>query len=223
MIKRKATAAHGEAKQVSPLLRGMMSNSGVNPAVTRSEGHAVTLTPLPGYSSDNQAYAMDMLNAPVPARRYAADLCGVSFVHDELRITFAQQGYEGSDELESAIVLRMNSDAALNFIDSLADLGLADDIMAKGKLKREEVFSTQPRTQKTVPMMANICSVAMAGKESCMDFYHASAFAIRKAEKENSIEVEPVVRVDLRSSLFVALIRRANQIAEQIRNEGEAL
>jgi hypothetical protein len=221
MSKTKVTTTRVEPKPTSSLLQGMMVKSGMaaSPVPTRREGHAIPLTPLPGYSSENRRYGMDMREAPIPQRRYAADLCTVRLTNDELRITFAQQGFEDGD-VDSAIVIRMNADGAINFTNSLLEMGDLGEISSSMKLRNEALSQINSKPTQTATMMANICSVAIAGKETCMDFYHASAFAIRKAETETVMEIEPVVRVDLRSSLFVSFARRAIEIAEQIKNEG---
>lgn len=218
MTKSKVATTRGESGSGSKLLQGMMSKSGLaaSPTSTRREGYAVPLTPL-DLSAGNRKYGMDMREAPIPQRRYAADLCAVRSSNDELRITLAQ-GFD-NDDVDSAIVIRMNADAAIDFAKSLTEMGDFSEIRSLNKIKNEELSTFKSKPVQTATMMANICSVAMAGKETCMDFYHASAFAIRKAETETSMEVEPVVRVDLRSSLFLSFAQEVLRICEQFKDE----
>jgi hypothetical protein len=191
---------------------------------SRREGYAVTLNPLTNTSPESGRYGMDMQQVPVPQRRYAADLCQVRYLHGEIRIMFAQQGFDESD-VDSAILIRMNPDATVSFSNSLLDLGLdenTDGMSSSWKCRNEEISNIPSKPVQTVNMVANICSVAIAGQEACMDFYHASAFAVRKAERETELEVEPVVRVDLRTSLFLAFARTIIGFSKKIQEEGES-
>lgn len=219
MRNKRIASQAGAASVASPLLQGMMSKTIPTKGNSRREGYPITLNPL-GASADSRRFGIDMLEAPVPSRRYAADLCSVRSSHGEMRITFAQQGYDDT-EVDSQIIIRMNGTAAANFTDSLAEMGVERDEFVEPALRvrKEDVSQSFPKPGQSANMVANICSVAMAGREACLDFYHASAFAIQKAETESQLEVEPVVRVDIRASLFIAFARKAIEVSGQIKNE----
>lgn len=84
------------------------------------------------------------------------------------------------------------------------------------KLPDDPLVTINTKPHHMANAIANICSVAVAGYETCLDFYHASAFAMRKAQSQTALDVEPVVRVDMRTSLFVSFVVSVNDIATQI-------
>jgi hypothetical protein len=56
----------------------------------------------------------------------------------------------------------------------------------------------------------------MSNKEACLDFYQASPFAIGNVQKSHRLALDPVVRVDLRSSLFLSMIAGLRNLGMEI-------
>lgn len=168
-------------------------------------------------SAGVHSYGINMAKAPVPQRRYAAELCTVSFGKNEAKFIFAQTGL-GDDSLDSALVIRMSPVALTQFAQSLHDMTSPTiaEICNLTNIVPEEISEIKSKPQQMANMVANICSVAVAGHETCLDFYHASAFATKKSESTDELEVEPVVRVDLRTALFVPLIACIFSIESEI-------
>lgn len=165
-------------------------------------------------------YGLDMSSAPVPQRRYAAELCALSFDGFEAKFVFAQRCLVG-DGLDSALVIRMNPVAVAQFSESILEMGSPSlaEIAVLAKLRSEDLSAINSNPNQTASMVANICAVAISGHEVCLDFYHASAFAMSRSIGRSDVELEPVVRVDLRTSMFVSLTNGIAKIHEQIKQE----
>lgn len=185
------------------------------PSDARAEGHAVSI--LQHGDAAKGEFGLDIAKAPVPQRRYAADECSVVFDGREARLIFAQRCLIGG-EFDSALVVRFNPLAITQFahsMDTMNDPNL-DTIVGLLAYPAEElsVFTVKPLHMANV--FANLVAVAIASHETCLDFYHASAFAIHKSASHTTLEVEPVVRVDMRTTLFAAMMRKIQEIATQI-------
>jgi hypothetical protein len=122
MGKPKVTTRLVEPKPASPLMKQMMAK--VSPAEsTRREGYPAPLSLLSNNSALGQAeFGLDLADAPVPNRRYAADLCSVRSVDGEMRIIFAQYWFDEAD-IQSALVIRMSRQAVKQFVESLESMG----------------------------------------------------------------------------------------------------
>lgn len=171
-------------------------------------------------SEDSVTFGLDMGSAPVPTRRYAADACSIDVRSGDVRFIFAQRGLT-EEEFESALIVRLNPLAARQFIDSMSEVK-QPTIAELAKKVGESLRPLEPiaRARQMVSVLANLASVAVAGFEACIDFYHASAFAMRAVEVKgkNQLELEPVVRVELRTGLFLALLAALNGVAAQLPN-----
>lgn len=182
----------------------------------RSEGHAVAMIPMDRTSSgDVVGFGLDLATAPVPSRRYAADVCFVELEDGAVKFVFGQRGLS---DFESALIVRMNPHAARQFLDSLREMNspsikeLAAMVDAEMRPQRKIGEARQ-----SVGVVANIAAVALTTWEGCIDFYHASAFAFRAfARKSGHLEVEPVVRVDLSMGLFLGLVDALERLASQL-------
>ena len=161
------------------------------------------------------SFGIDMGKAPVPSRRYAADACSVEFRNGELRFIFAQRSLDES-EFESALVVRLNPMAAHQFINSMREIkqpSISQLAERVGEVVRP--LETISNSKQMISVLANLASVAVAGFEACIDFYHASAFAMRSMDTSarNELELEPVVRVEIRTGLFLALLAALDEVS----------
>jgi len=183
----------------------------------RNEGHPVAMVAMgKSQSGDAVTFGLDMASAPVPQRRYAADVCSVDMRDGDVRFIFAQRGLrEGFD---SALVVRLNPLAARQFLDTTKAMRgpSTEEIAAKVGATLRPMEAAQEAKQ-MVGVVANFIAVAVAGWEACLDFYHASAFAMRAVDtKKNQLELEPVVRVDLNTGSFMGMVRGLDQLAEYL-------
>jgi hypothetical protein len=178
-------------------------------AARRSEGHPLPLTEV-RTSSEHTGYVtfgVDIGAAPVPQRRYACELCTVKAQNGDVRLIFAQRSL-GPDAFESALVVRMNPHAARQFLKSLDLINSPSIATIAEQMKIAKVPLTEitQRPHQMANVVANLASVAVSGYETCIDFVHASPFAMRAASTSKELAVEPVVRVDIPTALFMSLI-----------------
>jgi hypothetical protein len=164
---------------------------------------------------------LDLAHAPVPARRYAAELCQVTLFDNELRLTFAQRTPSGKD-LDSVLVLRLNPKAALGFVDSVEQMnnpGIAAIAKSTGvEAEKLHVIDSNPvHPGNFANMIANFVAVGVSEYEACMDFYHASAFSMGSMKTGGTLDMEPKVRVDIRTSLLVSLMSEASDLVQKFR------
>lgn len=209
MSKQKVTKVEVPRARTPDLVNRLVSSAGSS----RSEGHSVHFEHLDAHG----AVGLDVSKAPVPSRRYAAEACAVDSDGRDMRIVFVQSAVFG-DEIETALVVRMNPTAVVQYAESVTSMKSPNltEIAEIMKVVPEPLLEIKSRPHQTVKVVANLVSMAVAGHETCIDFYHASAFAVRKSEGQNKIEVEPVVRVDMSTSLFLSLNDRMQEIASQL-------
>ncbi|MCA3051232.1 MAG: hypothetical protein ING60_16105 [Rhodocyclaceae bacterium] len=214
------------AKEPSTLMRTLIAQ----PSNPRNEGYALYVRQTDFKQSTGDAeskiFGLDFSEAPVPARRYAAEVASLEFEGFDWRFIFGQKSLDG-EGLESALVLRMNPTAGLQFVNVLSDMNgpSLDVVVTAIGITPEKLATFKTRPHQMANVVANFAAVAVSGYETCIDFYQASAFAMQKlAKNSKALEVEPVVRIDIRTSLFAALADKMKQIAAEMpsdsKNEG---
>jgi len=82
-----------------------------------------------------------------------------------------------------------------------------------------ELTEIEEEPEQTVTLFANMIGLAFAGREACMDFYHASAFSMHQANQNRKMAVESVVRVILGSGLLLPLLDRLHELEESLPKE----
>ena len=150
---------------------------------------------------------IDMSNAEVPERSYLAEACGARYQKETVSILFAQPKLDSG--LRSMALVSMTPLATAQFvqsIESMRDPSL-QEMSKQLKIEPERLIdfpTTEP--EQTASLIANVVAVAVSGRDSCMDFYHANAFSYLHLKTNNHMYLEPVVRVNLRTSLLLALM-----------------
>jgi hypothetical protein len=154
-----------------------------------------------------QTAAIKLGDAPVPERKYVADVCGVEYVTGTLKLLFGQRRI-GSDELRTLLVIHMSNAGAARFLaatDQLTPQSLQEMAKTLG-IGVQESTSIKTEPAQTVALAAGMVLIAAAGDETTMDFYQASAFALAAVAGTNKLVLDPVVRIDLRTALLRGLI-----------------
>ena len=176
---------------------------------TRSEGHALRLLKMPSMvdSPDSQfvTFGLDMSSAPVPQRRYMADVCAIRLANDDFKFIFGQERLDG-DGLDSALVVRFNAYAALTLLASIEEMDRPSLAVIANtcRISPQPLIEITKQPSQTAILIANLAAIAVSGFDTCIDFYYASPFAIRKSHRSEQLEVESVVRVDMRTASFIA-------------------
>lgn len=147
--------------------------------------------------------------APVPERKYVADVCYLSDSITGAKIVFGQQAFPATERLRSAVVVKMSRRGVgflLRSIDAVTDPSYAQ-IAEKLRLKPIPVSELTAEPEQVVMLAANAAVSAMSGEEASVDFLQMSPFAMVSARRgAREIPVDPVVRIDLSSETFLGLI-----------------
>jgi hypothetical protein len=188
--------------------------------MTRKDGHPIPLQRVQTVVVDGQhtiRYGLDMGTAPVPQRRFAADVCWVDLKRGELRIDFAQEAV-GSNSYENALRVKLSLLATQNLLEVFDGANGNPSIVAIAQnvgSNRETLEPLAGEVRHQAGLVANFTTIGISGSETCVDFYHASAFAMNEAQRRGELELEPVVRIDLRTPLFVAMMEQIRRVAGQ--------
>lgn len=165
---------------------------------------------------------ISLANAPVPDRRYVADAATVIFSKGTVKLVFAQETI--TETLRSMLIIQMSTAGVRQFLSSLKKMNNTDfDTLVKSlNIEHEELFTPENEPEQTVALAANMVATAISGNEACLDFYSASAFVMANLATSNKVPVDPVVRVDLRTSLMVALVEKLRELEHNFLAEPKA-
>lgn len=162
----------------------------------------------------------------VPDRRYTADMCAVSANHGTVRLIFAQERVDDSG-WRSLVVVNMSNEAARRFLSTLRQMGgpSLDEIAIASELRAEPLATkmSEPDPGQAISLSANMVFTAVSGNEACLDFYQASPFAMMAVFASKQLALEPIVRVDLRTSLLLGLIdglKSHGIVAQELKTRG---
>ncbi len=153
-------------------------------------------------------------DAPVPDRRYPADLAWVDRNDGHVRLMFGQRRLSG-DKLRSLVIVTMTCEAAERFLSTCLDFGPAlQKYLHDSRTDSAELIALSDEPEQTVVLVANIVALAHSSNEATLDFYHASARAMHEAisQKADRIGVEPVVRVMLSGALLDAILTKCRAV-----------
>lgn len=199
-----------------------MSKSGRNrPAHVRTSrpGEGITLDivmPRAGITAEGSAaisFGVNLGMAPVPDRRYVADICGVIVKKNVVKLLFGQEAVVGN-KLRTLLVVQMDMDAAYTFMKNLDEMhpqGLSDYVEARA-LAADPMHDLKEEPSQTVALSANMSIAAVAGLTSCLDFYSASPFSMMAVPSTQRLSAEPVVRVDMPVSSLFGLYRELKKV-----------
>lgn len=173
-------------------------------------------------SAEATTFHVDFKKAIPPTRSYSAELAAIQVRSSDVFFIFGQRSLVG-DELETAISLRMHAAHAQEFLRSVEGMGRPGlaAIAAMFRLKGDplEEIKSNP-TKQLAKLDANIVQASVSGFDTTLDFYQLSAHAIMLSMnavaahgKSDSVDMAPIVRVGLRTDLFVSLIARLKEIA----------
>ncbi len=162
---------------------------------------------------------LDLGLAPVPERRYVADVAGVTYEDDVLQMFFGQKKVAKSPALRSLIVVQMTSTATIQFIKTLVGFepGFRKWLSENGVAR--QLTSIEEEPEQTVTLFANMIGLAFAGREACLDFYHASPFSLHQVQQNKKMAVEPIVRVILASRLLLPIIDKLHELEPMLPKE----
>ncbi len=192
---------------------GRSKSSVAVPRLRQGEGVTidVSVSAIPGLDGNPaMSVLMDLTKAKVPDRRYAADVCAIRRIHGTVKVMFGQERVDGQG-WRTLLVIEMSELAVSRFVDSFEQMKnpTMDEIIGHSKYQADALstnVSEPSQPNQAASLFANLGLVAISDNEACIDFYHASAFSLGAVQHSQKMAVDPVVRIDLRSSLLFGLI-----------------
>lgn len=160
---------------------------------------------------------VDPRNAPVPDRRYVADMYAIAVEGRSVYLMFGQARRGGGGELRSLLVIQMSRFAVSQFVsavDQVKNPTFAQIVAATGAAPQPP-RQVDREPDQTVEVSANFVLSGMSGEEATIDFYKASPFAMHVAPQLGKLSLDPVVRVDMLSEVAVGAIEELRKIAER--------
>ena len=154
-----------------------------------------------------------LASLPVPDRRYSADTCSVSYVNETVYVLFGQLRLFGHG-LRTMLAVKMTPASVKIYMNSLGGGPSMESVAAPLGIAAEALLELDEEPSETVTLAANIVMAGISGREGCMDFYYASPFSKNVAAQAKKLAVDPVVRVDVRTSLVLGLNDKLAQIIE---------
>jgi hypothetical protein len=185
-----------KTQQIQSLQRFVRSRVGEGIAIdVRRDGNSAT-----------KAF-LDLSSAEVPTRKYPANAAAVVVGDDAVQWLLGRTNPVGKGLL-SLLVLNVSFLGTRQFVKSMAEmLPGVQKFMEKNKIPPKGLIDITEVPLQTVVLEANIVAAAYAGREACLDFYHASSFALHHLSQGGKLHVDPVVRVTLSAPLLIALYR----------------
>lgn len=154
----------------------------------------------------NLEISIDLTQAPIPERRYHADTASVVVRDESVLITFGQVRLTGPT-LRSLVIVSMMSDGARQFlVNCKTFLPTIDAFIDHNAIPRKSLQAVVEEPPHTVSVVANLVGAAQASKEASLDFYHLSPWSAQDLRQRSTMPVDPIVRIDLSTSLLSAVL-----------------
>jgi hypothetical protein len=152
---------------------------------------------------------LDLSDAPVPDRRYLADVASVKLVEDSLHLLFGQRTI-GGKSLRSLVILVLTVEGVKNFLKTCTEFGpKLHTYLDRISAAKAQLSQIEEEPEQTVAMPVSIIAASHVERDACIDFYHASPSAIRSVLQHgdaNVIGIDPVVRIQLSTRLLAAVV-----------------
>jgi hypothetical protein len=198
-------------RKVEPLQR--LTRTHIRP----NEGVVIPVFRSP--DEGGQTYGADLSQAPVPDRRYSADVAAVLIGDDLVRLQFGQLTPSGSG-LASILVIKVSFSGVRNFLKSMASVvTVLEPLLNRLGVAKQDATALKGTAEQAVTVDANIIAAGFAGRDACMDYYYASAFAVAAIPHTSNLHIDPVVRITLASSLMLAVYERLDAAKDRIPEE----
>lgn len=163
-----------------------------------------------------QSMGIDAGSAPVPDRKYLADVCDIRHDNGVIRLLFGQQRI-GKSELRSLLVIQMSPLAIVRFLSTLDQLDPPIDEVAKtAGWVSSGGFAVTEEPAQTIALAASMVMIAIADDSACLDFFQLSPFALAAAAHTKKLAMDPVVRVDIGAGLMLFMLKELRKIATNL-------
>ena len=190
----------------------------VQPVMRQNDGIAMGVKKTIEMRPDGQsvvAVSIDFTTAPVPDRKYVADIASVIGYDHSIKLLFGQNKLPKG--LRSLLVVDMSPSAITKFVTTISEVNNPSyrDIAELTQLSTPKLTKITDEPDQTVAFKANIISSAASGEDACIDFYYISPFAMRDLATNDKVSIDPVVRVDIQVNLFVSLLEELERVVKK--------
>lgn len=178
----------------------------------QGEGYFVDLMVV-GDSDASTTSQIDMSALPVPDRRFSADAAAIQLDQSMVKLLFGQRQPIGGGLL-SLVVISMAFEAVHRFVDSADEEFERNFEEFSKQLPRESLTDFTTKADQTVILNSSLVMAGYHGSSACLDFYFTSPFAMRQVAIFRKIAVEPIVRINLPSTLLFAMLKGLRECVE---------
>ena len=155
-------------------------------------------------------------NIPVPDRRYSADVVFVNYEGDgeAVQLGFGQKALGTEGKLRSVVAVKIYPDHIRKFLLTTDTfVPRLYDFIERSKAAIPDLQRLTQEPAHVVSLVANIIAVGYTAREAVIDLYHFNALALHKLnEGSDQLAVDPVLRVDLPTTLLAGLVRTLNNL-----------
>lgn len=174
-----------------------------------NEGARLEITRSQQGEGGENTIEFNLLSAPVPDRRYPADVGAVLKTPSGCRLIFGQTSVGAKVgkgcALRSVIDIHISMRGVREFLSSLESV---KDALARTEIAAFHLLDELQEPEHAAGLSANLIPIAFSDEECCMDFYQLSPFVRSGLSKGGELAVEPVVRVNLPTGLFIGIVER---------------
>ncbi len=164
---------------------------------------------------------LNLADAQVPERRYVADFCAIiRSQNDVVKVVFGQSKLMSKD-LKTALVLHLVPHAIRSILGAVrgVDSPTFFEIALRNGIPEVELSEIEAEPEQVVTLAASMAMIGVSGREACLDFYHASPFAVLQSHTTKKMLIDPVVRVTIQAAQMYAMLRRFEIIEKTFPSE----
>lgn len=162
---------------------------------------------------------IDLSKAPVPERRYVADVAGVLVSDDIVHLLFGQAQIVGSG-LRTMLDIHVPAQGIRHFLDSFHAHDMPNTLSTlRQKLGYEGrgLYNITEEPKETFALPVNLIATAVTSREACLDMYYADTFVISKAVRGiGDFKADPVVRISLPSAVLLGVIAKLESLRDSL-------
>lgn len=158
---------------------------------------------------------VDFSTIPDPSRTYYAQECWTEFDKRIVGIFFAQKKRTGGP-LRSLVCIHMAPMYVANWLNSIEKINSPSiaEIAKLLEIMPEQLNLIPDEAEQTFESSANVVKTGMSGLDATLDFIKFSPFSISNAKDGKLVRGDPQIRIEIRSSLFLALVQNLTEMSK---------
>lgn len=186
------------------------------PEQRAGEGHPISVQ-ITDSGDGKHVLQANLDQAPVPSKQYVADIAFVDFQRETILMYFAQEltGGEGLRNLLIAHIAPLNVVRFLAIVEDIRKPSIQEAAARMG-VKAAAATAIKSEPKDTVALSVTAGMVGLSGRDACIDFFSASPFSIGMAQRAGKLAIDPVVRINLRTSLLLSLVEQLRDVLGRV-------